>query len=122
VGVTDIEMMFTVQWSDFNEAYREYGMPVLLGDPEKDAARFRETSPLHQAHRIKQPLLMAYGGRDRRVPIVHGTRLRDAVQQHNKDVEWVDYPEEGHGWYFLKNTVDFWTRVEKFLQRHLAAR
>ncbi|WP_395408504.1 hypothetical protein ACHMW6_01870 [Pseudoduganella sp. UC29_106] len=33
-----------------------------------------------------------------RVPLVHGTKFRDAVKVTNKDVEWVEYSEEGHGW------------------------
>lgn len=40
-----------------------------------------------------------------------------AVKQHNRDVEWVVYDEEGHGWTRPKNRIDFWGRVEKFLDR-----
>jgi dipeptidyl aminopeptidase/acylaminoacyl peptidase len=119
VGVTDIELMYDVHWSDFNEAYKQYGMPALVGDRVKDAEQLKATSPLYQAHRIKQPLLLAYGGRDRRVPIVHGTKFREAVQKTNPNVEWVDYAEEGHGWFLVKNRVDFWTRVEKFLEKNI---
>ena len=95
-------------------------MPRLIGDPVADAAKFRETSPLAQAARIRQPLLMAYGGADRRVPIEHGTAFRDAVTKGNQQVEWLVYPEEGHGWRMLETNVDFWTRVEKFLARNLS--
>ena len=62
---------------------------------------------------------MAYGGEDRRVPIEHGLKMRDALRGHNKDVEWIDYPSEGHGWMLQANDIDFWTRVEKFLDRNL---
>ncbi|HEV7817253.1 MAG TPA: hypothetical protein VGP06_19395 [Janthinobacterium sp.] len=37
----------------------------------------------------------------------------------NLDVEWVVYDEEGHGWALPKNRIDFWTRVEKFLDRNI---
>ena len=43
------------------------------------------------------------------------------MSRTNKDVEWVVYPDEGHGWRKLETNVDFWTRVEKFLERHLGA-
>ena len=49
------------------------------------------------------------------MPINHGTALRNAVMRTNKQVEWVEYPEEGHGWALEKNRIDFWGRVEKFL-------
>ncbi|HZV64867.1 MAG TPA: prolyl oligopeptidase family serine peptidase, partial [Telluria sp.] len=44
-----------------------------------------------------------------------------AVKKTNPDVEWVVYPEEGHGWALPKNRIDFWTRVEKFLDRNIGA-
>ena len=120
VGVTDIDLLYSVGWSDFSDEFKRYGMPGLVGDRVKDAAQFKATSPVAQAARITQPLLLAYGGFDVRVPIVHGEKMRDAVKAHNQQVEWVVYSEEGHGWRKSENKVDFWTRVEKFLGRNLA--
>jgi dipeptidyl aminopeptidase/acylaminoacyl peptidase len=119
VGVTDIDMMYTVSWSDFPDEYKEFGMPVLVADREKDAAQIKATSPVQQAARIRQPLLMAYGGTDSRVPIAHGTAFRDAVRKTNPNVEWVEYADEGHGWVQVRNNIDFWTRVEKFLSKNI---
>ncbi|KQZ43149.1 S9 family peptidase [Duganella sp. Root1480D1] len=122
VGVTDIKLLFTGHWryrDDTTDDYRRYGMPDLIGDPVKDAERFKATSPIEQAHRITQPLLMAYGGADLRVPLVHGTRMRDAVRRNNQQVEWVEYPAEGHGFYVPANRIDFWSRVERFLDRQI---
>jgi dipeptidyl aminopeptidase/acylaminoacyl peptidase len=72
-----------------------------------------------QAARIKQPLLLAHGGADLRVPLVHGTRFYQAVKQNNPEVEWVEYPDEGHGWALPATRYDFWSRVEKFLDKHI---
>jgi dipeptidyl aminopeptidase/acylaminoacyl peptidase len=121
-GVTDIELLYTGHWSatsDMPEAYKRYGMPTLVGDLEKDAAQFAATSPLKQAARITQPLLLAYGGADERVPIYHGRKFYDAVKGANKQVEWVVYPDEGNGWQLVETRLDFWGRVEKFLDRHI---
>ena len=122
VGVTDLDLLFNGQWtfqSDVSANWREFGMPLLIGDPVKDAAQFKATSPLAQASRITQPLLMAYGSEDTRVPLYHGTRFRDAVKANNKNVEWVVYDHEGHGWALPSNQIDFWTRVEKFLDKNI---
>jgi len=119
VGVSDINLIFDVTWSDAGDEWKRYGMPVMVGDPVKDAVQLQATSPLVQAARLKSPLLMAYGAQDRRVPLVHGTKFRDAVMQHNPNVEWVTYAEEGHGWRMEKNNLDFWTRVETFLEKNL---
>ena len=121
VGVTDMDLLYTARWSDFSVLWKSYGMPKLVGDREKDAAQFAETSPLRQAAKITQPLLMAYGDADRRVPIAHGERLRSALEKHNRAIEWITYKDEGHGWMLESNNVDFWTRVEKFLNTNLKA-
>jgi dipeptidyl aminopeptidase/acylaminoacyl peptidase len=122
VGVTDINLMYDGNWAfddDTSSSYKKYGMPELVGDQVKDAAQFKATSPLVQAARITQPLLLAYGGEDLRVPPVHGQKFYKAVKQTNPDVEWVMYPDEGHGWTLPKTRIDFWTRVEKFLDKHI---
>jgi len=122
VGVTDIGLLSTGHWSyvsDMSDMWKEYGIPVMIGDPVKDAEQLKATSPLQQAARITQPLLMAYGRADQRVPLYHGNKFRDAVTQHNQQVEWIVYEEEGHGWALPKNRIDFWGRVEKFLDQHI---
>ena len=118
-GVTDIDLMYSINWSDTSEASKEYGMRKMIGDPEKDAAQLAATSPIKLAARINKPLLLAYGGADVRVPLKHGAAFRSAVEEHNHDVEWVVYQDEGHGWLALETNVDFWTRVEKLLARSI---
>lgn len=120
VGVTDIELMYTVHWSDLNNRFKAYGMPRMIGDPVKDADLLKAASPLQNASKIRQPLLMAYGAWDTRVPLVHGEKFLAAVKPHNPEVEWVVYPNEGHGWARVETRLDFWGRVEKFLARQLA--
>jgi len=121
VGVTDIEMLYTIGWSDTaGSTWERFGMPKLIGDREKDIEQFRKTSPLLLAHQIKQPVFMAYGEDDLRVPLPHGTKLRDAlIKSGNTQVEWNQYANEGHGFLLEKNKVDFYSRMEKFLAKHL---
>jgi dipeptidyl aminopeptidase/acylaminoacyl peptidase len=118
-GVTDIELMFSAAESDASEDARQYDMKTLIGDPLKDPAAFTGVSPLAQAARIKQPLLMAHGAQDRRVPIVHAAKFRSAVIANNPGVEYVVYPDEGHGWRHEQDSIDFWKRVEAFLGKNL---
>jgi dipeptidyl aminopeptidase/acylaminoacyl peptidase len=118
VGVTDIELLFSVGWSDMTEDIKRYSLSTLVGDPEKDAAKFKSVSAIANAARIVQPLLLAYGELDRRVPLFHGEKLRDALRPNNKNLEWITYPNEGHGWRRFETRVDFWKRVEAFLAKH----
>ncbi len=117
VGVTDIQLMYDISWSDSSETWKTYGMPQMVGDRVKDAQQLRATSPIQLAARINKPLLLAYGGADRRVPRKHGEAFLAAVKAGNDQVEWVLYPNEQHGWFALETHVDFWGRVEKLLAR-----
>lgn len=104
-----------------SQEWQKYGMPILIGDPVKDAEQIKNTSPVNLASKVKQPLLMAYGGVDKRVPMAHGKAFRDAVRPYNDKVEWLEYPDEGHGWWLLKTRVDFWTHVENFLNANIGS-
>lgn len=116
VGVTDIELMYTVGWGDIaGSEWAAFSMPLMVADREKDAQQIRATSAVHQAARLKAPVILAYGREDVRVPYDHGQKLRDALKPHNKNVEYIEYPGEGHGWRLLETNIDFWTRAEKLL-------
>jgi dipeptidyl aminopeptidase/acylaminoacyl peptidase len=123
LGVTDIELMYTGTWfskkSDVSEGYMLYGMPTMVGDRVTDAVQLKATSPIQQAARIRQPLLLAYGDEDTRVPLHHGKKFYSAVTRTNGNVEFVSYAGEGHGWTLPKNRIDFWRRVEKFLDKNI---
>jgi dipeptidyl aminopeptidase/acylaminoacyl peptidase len=119
VGVTDINLMYAITWSDTSEDWKRYAMPSLVGDPEKDAAQLAGTSPIRLASKIRQPLLMAYGGSDQRVPIEQGRAFLHEVRKANAHVEWLEYPQEGHGFAGKDSQIDFWGHVESFLHDQL---
>ena len=119
VGVTDIGLMYDTPWDDSFVETTKYFMPLKVADREKDAAQIKATSPLNLAAKLKRPVIMAYGVLDRRVPLVHGKKMFDAIKQHNPDAIWISYAEEGHGWYAPKNKIDFWSQVETFLHKHI---
>ena len=118
-GVTDLELMFTSLRSDASKDNLDYGMRATIGDPERDAALFRANSPLRRAAELKQPLLLAHGIDDRRVPIQHASDFYSAVKAHNKQVQLVTYDDEQHTWHKQQTILDFWQRVETFLDTNL---
>jgi dienelactone hydrolase len=118
-GVTDIRLMFSSQASDMSDEHLGHSMRTLIGDPEQDRALFDRNSPLLRAAELKQPLLMAHGNDDRRVPVVHADSFRRAVQANNPNVTSLFYENEGHGWHNEKTSLDFWTKVEAFLDKNL---
>lgn len=123
VGVTDIDLLYSVGWGDTaGSDAAKFGMPILAADPDKDREQIKATSAIEQAARLKAPLIIAYGREDVRVPFEHGTRLRDALKPHNSQVQYIEYPGEGHGWRLLETNRDFWTRAEKLLRDTIGPR
>ncbi len=120
VGVTDPALLHTVSWSNSSDSdFTKYRLSDMVGDPDKDKELMSRASPLQRAAEIKAPILMAYGGEDFRVPLVHGERMKAALDARGVPVEWVVYREEGHGWLKEENQYDFARRVEKFLAKHI---
>ena len=124
VAVTDPFLYLKGSWwvdDDLSGEGRRHWLPSTVGDVEKDAEMLTAVSPLAQAKRIRAPLLLAFGEADRRVPIAHGERLRDALRDAGRPPEWVSYLNEAHSWRQVSTNVDFARRVESFLARHLKA-
>ncbi|RZL31323.1 MAG: S9 family peptidase [Rubrivivax sp.] len=122
VAVSDLELLVQGSWwvpDDFGMA-RRLTIPEMVGDGRQDAAMLAANSPVRLAARMKAPLLLAYGEEDRRVPLAHGTRMRDALAAAARPPEWVTYAGEAHGFTKRENRLDFARRVEVFLGKHLA--
>ncbi|MBS0447934.1 MAG: S9 family peptidase [Proteobacteria bacterium] len=123
VAVTDPRLLYVADWtSDQSETSRRYTLPEMVGDRDKDAALLARASAVDRAAELKVPVLLAYGALDRRVPLQHGERMRDALRKAGNDPEWVVYRDEGHGWFNSDDAIDFWSRVERFLAKNLSAR
>jgi dienelactone hydrolase len=118
-AVTDIGLMYSITWSDATEASRTYSMPVLIGDPQKDAQRLAAVSPLQRAGEIKVPVLLVHGGRDVRVPIDHARKFAAAAKRAGVAIEQVEYHAEGHGFHDPANHADYYRRLERFLENAL---
>jgi len=59
-----------------------------------EQAALTAASRLAQAARIRAPVLLAFGEKDLRVPLAHGTRMRDALRAAGADPEWVTYTKD----------------------------
>jgi dipeptidyl aminopeptidase/acylaminoacyl peptidase len=120
-GVTDLDLLYSINWSDSSEDYKQFGMPRLVGDREKDAAQLARTSPLKRVAEIKIPVLLAHGGQDYRVPVKHASEFIDAAKRAGVNLEQVIYPEEGHSFFDPNNRTDYYARLEKFFAKSLLA-
>ncbi len=49
-------------------------------------------------------------------------QIVEAMKKAGKEVEYVEYADEGHGFARPENRLDFYGRAEKFLAKHLGGR
>lgn len=76
-----------------------------MGDPATDAERHRRISPLFHAGNIVRPLLVVQGANDPRVLQVESDELVAAARANGVPVEYVLFPDEGHGFLRRENRV-----------------
>ncbi|MEW6277642.1 MAG: S9 family peptidase [Candidatus Eremiobacterota bacterium] len=114
VGISDLEtfMKNTGAWRVKNRA-AEYG------DPEKDREVLRMWSPIHYVDQMEAPLMVVQGANDPRVPRSEADQIVASFRERGKQVEYLLYPDEGHGVARLENRVHCYENVARFLREHL---
>ncbi len=90
-----------------------------IGDPVKDADFLKATSPLFHADEIRKPLIVVQGANDPRVIRSESDDIVAAVKKNGVPVEYVVFPDEGHGFTKKKNQIEGWSAILKFLDQHL---
>ncbi len=93
----------------------EYGN---IDDPE-DYKFFVELSPITNVKNVKTPLMILHGANDPRDPVSEADQLVAAIRQQGGDVEYLRFPDEGHGIVKLSNQIIVYRRIAKFLKRTL---
>jgi len=92
-----------------------------IGDPVKDREMLLAVSPLFHADRIKKPLMVLQGANDPRVLKHESDDIVAAARKNGVPVEYVIFPDEGHGFTKKKNQIEGWKAILEFLEKHLRA-
>jgi len=93
-----------------------------VGHIEKDKEFLESRSPLFKAGQIKVPLLIAQGANDPRVKQAESDQIVAAMRKNNKPVEYIVFPDEGHGFARPENRLKFYAAAEAFLGKYLSGR
>ena len=90
-----------------------------LGDPNTQEDYLYSISPLFHAKNIKDPVLVLQGSNDPRVLQIESDEMVAAIKGQNVPVEYVVFPDEGHGFTKKKNQISANETILKFLERYL---
>ncbi len=101
-------------WESFREALYDE-----MGDPATDGERHRAISPLFHAEHVVRPMLVVQGANDPRVLQVESDELVEAVRVNGVPVEYVLFPDEGHGFRRRENRITASEAYVTFLDTYL---
>jgi dipeptidyl aminopeptidase/acylaminoacyl peptidase len=71
---------------------------VEYGDPATQVDLLRRLSPIHKVDRIRTPTIVLHGANDTNVPVIEAEQVVENLKKRNVPVEYVLFPDEGHGW------------------------
>lgn len=118
-GVDLVGIANFVTFLENTGAYRRSVREAEYGSLERDRAVLEAISPIRHIGRITAPLMVIHGQNDPRVPLSEAQQVVEALRVRGVPVEFLVYPDEGHGLVKLANKLDAYPRVAAFLERHL---
>jgi dipeptidyl aminopeptidase/acylaminoacyl peptidase len=93
----------------------EYGD---IDDPD-DREFFREISPITHVDNVRAPVMVLHGANDPRDPVEESDQFVRAIRERGGEVQYLRFPDEGHGIRKLENRITAYRRIAEFLERVL---
>jgi len=102
-------------WAAFRDAlFQEMGDPFTA-----DSVMLYQISPLFHGENVKNPVLVLQGANDPRVLKVESDEMVEAIKANNVPVEYIVFPDEGHGFVKRENEIKANSQVLQFLDKYL---
>lgn len=118
VGITDLHALYAESMPHF-----KHYLEQQMGDPEADAALWRERSAATFAHQLQARLRIVHGLNDPRCPISQARIFRDqliaAGKVEGQDFEYEELSAQGHGSFDQEQRLHSLTSMVDFLARAL---
>lgn len=94
---------------------------LRVGNVDTEREFLESRSPLYHADKINIPLLIAQGANDPRVKQAESEQVVAALRARGRDVDYMLFKDEGHGFARPENRLAFYRKAEEFLARHLGS-
>ena len=104
--------------------YQGYGFALpwneaLVGSRWSDRESLRSASPVHNAEKIKAPVLLGHGTDDWNHNVRHTDEMAGALESVDIELEVYRYRGESHAFLDERTRIDFFQRVGAFFEKHL---
>ncbi len=94
-------------------------MAEWVGDPDTEEEFLLERSPITYVDQVRAPLLVIQGAKDPRVAKPESDQMVERLRDLDREVEYVLFEDEGHGFTRYANEVRAWRLTCEWLERHL---
>ena len=101
------------------EQYRARLAVLISGDPDAQADLLRRLSPIHKVERVTAPTIVLHGANDTNVPVVEAEQVVESLKKRGVPVEYVLFPDEGHGWRKTPNRIRSAVAVTRWFEKYL---
>ncbi len=95
---------------------------IEYGDPDAEADLLRDLSPINKIDRVVAPTIVLHGVNDTNVPVVEAEQVVDNLERRDVPVEYILFPDEGHGFRKTRNRITAAVSIVRWFARHLGAR
>lgn len=92
---------------------------IEYGDPEKEPEMLKQLSPIHKLDRIVAPTIVIHGKNDTNVPVVEAEQVVESLKKRDVAVEYVLFPDEGHGFQKTPNRIRSTTSIVRWFVKYL---
>ncbi len=93
---------------------------VEYGDPQTQADLLRRLSPIHKLDQVKAATIVLHGANDTNVPVVEAEQVVNNLKQRGVPVQYVLFPDEGHGWRKTTNRIRSTVEITRWFVKYLA--
>ena len=118
-GVDLFGMVNFLTFFEHTEPWMAAISTVEYGDPKTQAELLRRLSPLAKLSQIKTPLQVQHGANDTNVPVVEAEQVVANLRERGVPVEYILFPDEGHGWRKTANRVTSTVKIVEFFTKYL---
>jgi dipeptidyl aminopeptidase/acylaminoacyl peptidase len=115
-GIVNFETFFS-----HTEPWMAAISKIEYGDPATQRDLLRSLSPIHKLDRVTAPTLVLHGANDTNVPVVEAEQVVAALRQRGVAVEYVLFPDEGHGFRKTPNRIRAQVALVSWFDQHLKA-
>ena len=91
----------------------------MVGTEWSDKEKLKSISPINHVDRIKIPILLTHGKRDKIVDIKQAELLKKELEKHGVEHEYIVLEEEGHSILLPKNQAFLFEKIVAFLNKNL---